>query len=213
MGKEDIIERNKSAATISPQSGFLSRFGLTDRIQPVIPNVPLMGGDWMTGAKVHDLAIEPVSATVAHVVVDCPVDGRDRLKVAVRRDAVRGLEARGKLAPAQVRAALAWTALYERAHRSMLGAIDWRREPVSGGGSGGNEMRLHGALKAAERLSEIDTTLGEDAALVRLVLGRGATIAQAASALGQPGEWGARMAGRRFRRALDVIAVELGFST
>jgi hypothetical protein len=166
--------------------------------------------------KIHDrLAADlPINAVVAPAVVDDPLELGAKLKVlrSERDDPLAGLRSRGVIGEDLYAAGRRWQAYHEAATVGSVTALDPTRTVVDGGKI--PEPITDRQIRAIRALAAADATLGaRDQALIRDVLGDRLSMAEVARKRSWPGARGINYAGRRFRDALDTLAMLWGYRT
>ncbi len=168
--------------------------------------------------SVHDRRAQDLlrNAKVAPVEVDDPwaENPGDKIMVmrSLRDDPLAAMQAAGQIDQCQYNAGRHWQKALELSEVGTVKAIDPAKEAVDGG-------RLADPIsepqrKAIRDLARVDQRLGsEGAILVRDVLGKGMTIAQAADRRGLTSEPNRKYLGKRFRECLDSMALVLGYAT
>jgi hypothetical protein len=167
-------------------------------------------------SKIYErLAAElPINAVVAEALVDDPLEPGARLKVlrSVRDDPLAGLLARGAIGEDLFAAGRCWQRHQEAATIGSVTAMDPTQPAVDGGAT--PEPITDRQIRAIRALANADAALGaRDQGLIRDILAARMSLADAARRRNWSGERGVNYAGRRFRDALDTLAVLWGFRT
>jgi hypothetical protein len=173
----------------------------------------------LRNVSIHDqpnLKGQDVFGTV--VIKERDATGRDHMRTkvcALRDDPIGLMFRRGQLrregdrdendAAVRLQAARWYQAQYARAEIGGAKAIDLTIPKVDGGMIGSNEKTR---LDAIENLARVDARVGEfGSGLLRLVLGEGRKIGEAAALLGyDQTNWDGRYFGRRMAEVLTTIA-------
>lgn len=169
-------------------------------------------------SKVHDRRTNDAlrNAKLAAVEVDDPYATEPGEKIMVLRslrdDPLAAMHAAGQVDQCQYMAGRHWQKALELSEVGSVKAIDPGKEAVDGGQLA--DPISEPQQKAIRDLARVDKALGMDgAALVRDVLGKGLTVADAARRRGLETESGRKYLGKRFRECLDTMAFVLGHST
>lgn len=166
--------------------------------------------------KVYDRVLENVSAyaVVGTIVVDDPLQRGDKIRVArsLRDDTLARMHHRNQIDQAQYAAAREWQRHYEHAAIGGVKAMDTTKEPVDGGGIIA-ELITDKQRKAVQSLNRCRQALGmEGEHIIVSVLGLGYSIKQLAAARGfAESRLEIEYLGKRFREAIETLAVELGY--
>jgi hypothetical protein len=150
----------------------------------------------------------------APIEVDCPVTPGQKLILFrnLRDDPLGRMQERRQISEAQYLAGRRWQRAYETAEISGARAIDPTREAVDGGQIAQATISDEQA-KAFALLSRASRQLGMIAeSVVRDVLTRGLSVRDIAKARGHMNDRAVDYYGRVFRDALDVLALEFGFT-
>lgn len=168
--------------------------------------------------KVHDRRTTDLTrnAKVAPIEVDDPhaLEPGDKLIVmrSLRDDPLAAMHAAGQVDQCQYMAGRHWQKALELSEVGNVKAIDIGKEAVDGGSLA--DPISEPQRKAIHDLKRCDAKLGaKDAALVRDVLGKGLTIADAARKRGLWTKYRREQLGQQFRQCLDILAFVLGWST
>ena len=156
----------------------------------------------------------PINAVVAEALVDDPLEPGAKLKVlrSERDDPLAGMLSRGVISEDLFAAGRCWQGHHEAATIGSVTAIDPTKSAVDGGRV--PEPITDRQIRAIRALARADAALGaRDQALICESLGARISLADAARRRNWPGERGVNYAGRRFRDALDTLAVLWGFRT
>lgn len=166
--------------------------------------------------KVHDRVLQNVSpfAVVDTVIVDDPLQRGDKIRVArsLRDDTLARMHHRNQIDQAQYAAAREWQRHYEYAAIGGVKAMDTTKEPVDGGGAI-IEPITDKQRRAVKTLDRCRRALGlEGEHIIVSVLGNGYSIKQLAAARGfAENRLEMEYLGKRFREAVETLAVELGY--
>lgn len=165
--------------------------------------------------KVHDRkAVElPLNAKVAPLEVADPYNPEDRIVVlrSISTDPLAWMHSHNRIDDASYAAGREWQAIFARSTLGNIRSIDTTKEAVSGGRF--PDSLTDSRIKAMARLRKLDEELKPELSrLVFDILGRGLFPNQAAQERGKYGEYAARSMSRKFKRALLIVAVELGFA-
>jgi hypothetical protein len=149
----------------------------------------------------------PFNARLTRRVVSDPYDGTPiTVTASLRDDPLGRLHARHQIAEHHYRAALELRELFEAAEIGGVKACDFTKEPVDGG----NYIREPYSdrnRRAADNIAAVRNKLGrDDFVLLKLVLADRMFLSQIAEHRG----WGTRSAARRFKAALESLALHLG---
>lgn len=157
----------------------------------------------------------PINAVVAPAIVDDPYsDCGEKLEVlrSVRDDPLAGMAARGQIEDHLLKAGRRWQALLEQAEIGSVSAIDPTKEAVDGGRI--PEPITDRQIRAIRQLAEVDRLLGlEGCALIRDILGRRYSIAQAAQVRELTSAREVNYIGRRLRECLETLAIHFGLAS
>lgn len=163
--------------------------------------------------KIHDRRSSdlPINSVVAEVVIKDQAGDYIQVLRSIRDDQLAGMYSRSQIDDAQYRAGRKWQQLYEISEIGAVRAIDPSKEAVDGGRS--PEPLTDKQLDAFKALGECNRVLGVGGGdLVRDVLGRGLTIAQAAQGREYYTERETKYLGHRFRICLESMAIHWGFA-
>lgn len=166
--------------------------------------------DWDEDCRAPDV---PPGAVPLDDVVRDP-QGTLRLLVTrnARGDPLGALWARRQIAEHQFAAGRRWQMLLEQAGAAGVRAHDPARERVDGGARK-PDGPSDGQLIAARELRRVERALGtKPAAVLRLVLAEGLSIAEVAEAMGMPSARGRDRLGWLVRLSLDELAVGFGYA-
>jgi hypothetical protein len=153
------------------------------------------------------------NAHVAAVVVDDPYEQGAKVTVlrSLRDDPLAAMHNAQQIDHAQFIAGRHWQRAFELAEIGGVKAIDAAKEAVDGGGIYQPSI-TDIQIKAFSDLYKAMTSLGmEGDALIRDVLGRHMTIAQAADKRRLYSELERKYVGRRFRECLDTLVLAFGY--
>ena len=169
----------------------------------------------LSQSLVHDRrAIDlPSGVPVRFIEVADPFEHGAKIMVAqsMRDDPLGRLHCRGQIDDAQYHAGRDMQGFYERATIGGLKAMDTTKEPVDGGGF--PEALTEKIQEAVAEINRLERVLGIiDAAIVRDVLAKGMFLREVARARDQDSQLGFRYIARRFRNALELLAVEMGYA-
>lgn len=158
----------------------------------------------------------PINARVAVDIVDDPLPLKfgDKLKVlrSIRDDPLAGMLSRGWIPQHEYDAGRRWQNYHEAATIGCISAIDPTKEAVDGGRM--PDVLTDRQAKAMKELRAARAVLGlQDFVYVGDILGERLTLAQCAARHELTGERGINYIGRRFRDALDTLAILWGFRT
>lgn len=132
---------------------------------------------------------------------------------SVRGDPLGKMGARGQVDGAQLAAGRRWQSDYEMSEIGGIKANDTTREPVDGGGAYPDPISDR-TIAAVRRLQEARAELGlEGEALVRDVLATGLSIELVCAKRNLTTERERKYIGRRFREALETLAVFYGLAS
>lgn len=166
--------------------------------------------------KVHDRqAVDlPLNARVAPLEVADPFNSEERIIVvrSISTDPLAWMHSHHWIDDVCYVAGREWQRTFDRSTIGSIRSIDTTKEAVSGGRF--PEAISGGQIRAMSDLRSIKKALGDDLnGIVFDILGRGMFPAQAAAERGKLGPYAARSISRRFKRALAIVAVELGLAT
>lgn len=166
--------------------------------------------------KVHDRRSTdlPANSIVAIAIVQDPYKQDDKIEVlrSIRDDPLAGMISRQHIDEAQYNAGRKWQGYYEASEIGGVIAINPTKEAVDGHGPPRPHITDR-QMEAFKELKEADKVLGlEGCALVRDVLGRRMSISQAAVARCMTSRYEIEYMGRRFREALESLAILWGYA-
>jgi hypothetical protein len=151
----------------------------------------------------------------AEVVVADPYSpdgGRALVIASIKDDPLGKMGARSQIDGAQLAAGRRWQADYERSEIGGIKANDTTREPVDGGGAYPDPISDQ-TMGAVRRLAEAREALGiEGESLVRDVLAGGLSIELVCARRNLTTERERKYIGRRFREALETLAMLYGLT-
>lgn len=139
--------------------------------------------------------------------------GRALVMRSIKDDPLGKMGARGQVDGAQLAAGRRWQSDYESAEVGGIKANDTTREPVDGGGAFHDPITDRQRV-AVQRLQAARAELGQEGeSLVRDVLASGLTIELVAGKRNLTTERERKYLGRRFREALETLAVFYGLAS
>lgn len=166
--------------------------------------------------EIHDRrATELVHQDVAPIDVDDPYEKGAQITVlrSLRDDPLGALHAAGQIDNVQYLAGRHWQKAYELAEIGGARAIDYSIDKVDGGKIPEPTIS-DGQAKALSDLSRARKSLGDyGASVVHDILACHMTIKQCANRRMMTREIELNYIGRRFREALDTMAVVFGYAT
>jgi hypothetical protein len=166
------------------------------------------------GVQVHDRQARDltINAIVAPVEVKDPYGDRIVVLRSLRDDPLAGMFARRQIDQAQYDGGRAWQKCMEESEVGNIRAIDPTKEAVDGGRCpeplSDRYAHAHAKLKEAHSILGM---IGEN--IVRDILGSRLTIMEAGQRRGYTTKDELAFMGRRFREALDTLAVVFGCAT
>lgn len=164
--------------------------------------------------KVYDLKSRdlPINAVVATLKVVDPFGDQAEVLQNLRDDPLAGMLARRQIDQAQFEAGRIWQRYMEDTEVGNIRAIDPTKEAVDGGRM--PEPLSDSAARAFKELARAHALLGMiGESIVRDILGSRLTIQQAGQRRGYSTKAEQEYMGRRFREALDQLAVVFGCAT
>jgi hypothetical protein len=166
------------------------------------------------GSAVHDRRAQDltINAVVAPVEMADPFGDRVVVLRSLRDDPLAGMFARRQIDQAQYDAGREWQRLTEQTEVGNIRAIDTTKEAVDGGRFpeplSDNAAR---AFKELNRAHGLLGMIGEN--IVREILGSRLSIMEMAQRRGYTTRTEIEFMGKRFREALDTLAVAFGCAT